>query len=357
MESRLEMTRQLGEALLGEQYGKADEVRAKLNELGTKWDQVGTSSGTRRAALEKELERQRALEQLRLDFARRSRELATYVDDAEDTLSEPVRVTSVEAIGTLQAQFAKFTADFDRRQQDYASLVALSQQMASSGITENIYAALTIDQVGERWSRLQNEVEERRAAIESEAELQRANETLCREFGTKAKAFTDWCDQQRQLGAKASTGGDDIQQHIDALRSHRETIASNRGLLEALKSLNQQIEERNITHNPYSHETIETLQLTWDKLSELVAGQMSVLEKELLARSGSKVSDEQLAELRETFTQFDKSNNGTLEKYEFKACLNALGQHVNDEELNTIMQSICKNAPGRIFFDEFVDYM
>jgi Ca2+-binding EF-hand superfamily protein len=76
----------------------------------------------------------------------------------------------------------------------------------------------------------------------------------------------------------------------------------------------------------------------------LVSKQQRLIEKELLNQTGSKVSEEQLAEFRETFRNFDKDDNGVLEKHEFKACLNALGHNVgNDEAIDRLMKQLCKS--------------
>ncbi len=46
-----------------------------------------------------------------------------------------------------------------------------------------------------------------------------------------------------------------------------------------------------------------------------------------------------------------------MEKHEFKACLSALGQSVTDEQLDGLMNQICKQVKGKIVFEEFVNYM
>merc|ERR1711988_143585 len=52
----------------------------------------------------------------------------------------------------------------------------------------------------------------------------------------------------------------------------------------------------------------------------------TLLEKEILAQQHSQVPPEQLNEIKECFTQFDKDAKGHLIIYELKACLSALGE-------------------------------
>jgi Ca2+-binding EF-hand superfamily protein len=46
-----------------------------------------------------------------------------------------------------------------------------------------------------------------------------------------------------------------------------------------------------------------------------------------------------------------------LEKHEFAACLKALGQNIPDEAVERLIGSIGKAVPGKINFQEFVEYM
>jgi len=69
------------------------------------------------------------------------------------------------------------------------------------------------------------------------------------------------------------------------------------------------------------------------------------------------VSDEQLNEFKDTFRNFDKDNSGTLEPLEFKACLQALGHDITDDGLKALVGQLGRKKPGKIVFEEFVNYM
>jgi len=79
----------------------------------------------------------------------------------------------------------------------------------------------------------------------------------------------------------------------------------------------------------------------------------------LPAKPNTSVSEEQLAEFQSTFKKFDRDGSGTLEKLEFKACLQALGHNVGDDiALENVMKQIAKEHEGKkITFNEFVNYM
>jgi len=44
-------------------------------------------------------------------------------------------------------------------------------------------------------------------------------------------------------------------------------------------------------------------------------------------------------------------------KHEFAACLKALGINISDDQVDKLHASIGKAVPGKIIFQEFVDYM
>jgi hypothetical protein len=72
-QNRLDSTKNLGQDLINQQYGKASEVSAKIVELDNSWADLKTSSDVRRQGLEQELHRQNHHEKLRLEFATKSR--------------------------------------------------------------------------------------------------------------------------------------------------------------------------------------------------------------------------------------------------------------------------------------------
>jgi actinin alpha len=353
--NRLGATLTLGQELINIGYHKGDQVEAKIAELNNVWEELKQLGDDRKEALLAELKRQQEQEEVRLEFASKSRDFVSWIEDAEDSLSEPVKTTSIAAITELRQLFQSFQADNAEKQNEYNDLVALADRMAAEGITENIYATYTIEAVNQRWSHLQSEATEREQALETEFQRQTDNEEVCKAFAEKAKSFSEWAAQQRDDITKGSEGT--IEEQLDVLKSKGVSIHNNKNLLDEVITLNQQIDDRKITTNSYTEETIENLQLTWNKLGDLIEKQRIVLEKELLAQTGSKVSDEQLHEFQTTFKQFDKDGSGSLEKHEFKACLQALGQSITDESLDKLMTSICKSTPGKILFQEFVDYM
>jgi len=69
------------------------------------------------------------------------------------------------------------------------------------------------------------------------------------------------------------------------------------------------------------------------------------------------VTPEQLKEIEDNFKHFDKDSSGVLDKREFRACLQSLGQDSGPADVKAALAIYDKDANGKISRDEFVDFM
>ena len=105
-----------------------------------------------------------------------------------------------------------------------------------------------------------------------------------------------------------------------------------------------------IEHTPVSINSLFT------NTNTLVDTLVSEIDKAIASLKGIEISEEQLAEFRDTFNHFDKDHSQTLEYYELKACLTALGETSTDDEC----KEICKkynNGSDSLVFDAYVKFM
>jgi len=311
----------------------------------------------RRQGLEKELEHQKHLEELRLEFATKSRKFVTWIEDQEDgEIAEPIKANSLDNVGKLQTSFTSFKQDLSSQQSEYQSLVNLSQQMQNEGITTNIYSVYTIDDVTNRWNNLNNEVKNRESSLTQEHDRLTENDHLCKDFASHADKFSQQLDSQKHEAEKPQQGS--LQDQLAATQNLRTQFQNkNKEGLSQLAEINTKMDQRNITNNEYTGHTYESLSLNADSIVEFVNKQVGLIEKQIIDESGKGISQEQLNEFKDTFKAFDKDKSNTLEKHEFKACLSALGYDASDDAVNKLVGELGKQVPGKIVFDEFVDYM
>jgi actinin alpha len=355
-QKRLDGTKDLGRQLINENYGKKDAVQAKVGELDQMWANIRRLADTRKAGLEKELARQQRLEELRLEFASKSWALFNWIEDAEDgEIAEPIKATSLDAVNHLLTSYNNFSGELRNKEGEFQALVNLSRQMESEGVTSNMYAAFTIDQITTHFNRVKTESAERGNALNEEKKRLEENDSLNRAFADKANAFAS--DVQTLKADLSTHGSGSLQEQLDSIKSKNEKVRPLDAQFSQLSELSNKIDERNITYNPYTEYTIESLAFLLDGLKAFGAKQQSLLEKQILDQSGSGVTEEQLAEFKETFKAFDKNKSNSLEVHEFKACLAALGTSIDDQTAASLINQLGKQRPGRIVFEEFVAYM
>ena len=67
----------------------------------------------------------------------------------------------------------------------------------------------------------------------------------------------------------------------------------------------------------------------------------------------SKLTEEQLGELKKAFTVMDTNGDGVVTKEELKTLLSGLGEEVTDEVVDEMINIADANGDGKVNFDEF----
>eukprot|EP00501_MAST-03F_sp_TOSAG23-6_P002027 GSMAST32.ASY1.ANO1.2115.1 assembled CDS len=68
----------------------------------------------------------------------------------------------------------------------------------------------------------------------------------------------------------------------------------------------------------------------------------------------NKLTQEEIDSCRDAFLQYDKDRSGTIDQWELKAVLEAMGQQPTDEEIFQMINDVDDNASGSIDFSEFL---
>jgi len=124
-----------------------------------------------------------------------------------------------------------------------------------------------------------------------------------------------------------------------------------------LQELYKMLEEYGLEdENPYTDYTIEELTLSLDQVKGAIKKKRQFLENQLAASGKSNITQDQMNELKETFKHFDKDNSNALDKMEFRACLQSLGQSYTDEAFNRLFAELAHGG-DKILFEDFVKYM
>ena len=68
----------------------------------------------------------------------------------------------------------------------------------------------------------------------------------------------------------------------------------------------------------------------------------------------SKLSEEQVTELKTAFAAMDTNGDGQVTKEELKALLSTLGESVDDAVIDAMIKIADVNGDGKVDFNEFV---
>jgi centrin-1 len=75
------------------------------------------------------------------------------------------------------------------------------------------------------------------------------------------------------------------------------------------------------------------------------------------AKPQAKLSEEQLAELKEAFSLIDQDGSGAIELKELQVAMKAVGVTLRKEELNALFAQADSDHSGTITFEEFAEMM
>ena len=68
----------------------------------------------------------------------------------------------------------------------------------------------------------------------------------------------------------------------------------------------------------------------------------------------AELSEDELAEIREIFSHYDRDSSGSIDIAEFGELLRALDAESSDEETQAGLDALDDNSNGKIDFNEFV---
>lgn len=77
------------------------------------------------------------VEELYLQFAKKASALNSWMEDAEEDLTDPVRCNSLEEIKSLKEAHAQFQSSLAQARGDFKQLAALDRQIKSYNVTSN----------------------------------------------------------------------------------------------------------------------------------------------------------------------------------------------------------------------------
>jgi len=300
---------------------------------------------------EAELAAKEQVEKMVVEFSTKARNFNQWLESAEETLDDPLNVTSIEDAEKVSNEFSNFESQLASKKAEHDELVALAQKMQESGITD--FSGVTIEDITTKYQNINTGADSKKTAIKTEHERQQANDAINKEFADKASSLNKWLEQEREALA---THKGELQEQLNAVHSQISGLESKgKPQLQELEQINNKANNAGIKRNPYTDLTYRTVTFTFEQLKAAMDKQEKLLSNEILSKKNAEVPPEQVQEFKEVFQHFDRDGSGNLQRLEFKACLQTLGEEPTDGELDNLIKRY--GQEGKIYFEQFITFM
>jgi len=304
----------------------------------------------RAKAQQAEAEAKEKAENLKIDYAKKAKAFSSWIESAADVLEEPIRAKSAEDVGALQKTFDHLVGEVPQQGENFKHLQAEGENLKKYNITD--YSGFPPELLATNWAHTNKEIETRRAALVAERKKQEANDQLRHEFADRARDLEQLLNKIK-AGILAGTEGD-VETQLKGLQIL--PFAEAHKKLAEVETASKKLLDAGVTENKLTNLTYGQLKLQLDQLSETKSKKQKVLEQELLSKSGTNITAEQVAEFKEVFEHFDRNRDNLLERLELKGVLSSLGDDVSDHQLDKLMSDLSTDGKF-ITFENFITYM
>uniref|UniRef100_A0A9J8D6D3 Actinin alpha 2 n=1 Tax=Cyprinus carpio carpio TaxID=630221 RepID=A0A9J8D6D3_CYPCA len=362
-QDRVEQIAAIAQELNELDYHAAAVINERCQSICDLWDQLGTLTQKRREALERTEKLLETIDQLFLEFAKRSAPFNNWMEGAMEDLQDMFMVHSVDEVQSLISahdQFKATLAEADSERQAILSIYNEVQKIAQSyGISSkltNIYCDITPAIINQKWEK--KLVPQRDGALHEELSRQHVNERFRRQFAAQANAIGPWIQTRMEEIARSSVDlSGTLEDQMNQLKQYEHNIINYKSNIDRLEGDHQLIQESLIFDNKHTNYTMEHIRVGWELLLTTVARTINEIETQILTRDAKGISQKQLNDFRSSFTHFDRKKKGGMETDDFRACLISMGYDLGEAEFARIMSLVDPDGSGVVTFQAFVDFM
>lgn len=360
-EARIAKLSALKEELLQQGNSSSASIAQADATVTARWKKLLTAAEARKQKLNEALQLHQRIEDMFLEFAQKASQFNSWFENAEEDLTDPVRVNSLDEIKALRESHADFVRSLEGAREKFDALGSLHKKISTYTTAKNPYTWFTIETLDETWKSLESAIRDRNEDLVAEAKRQEDNEGMRKQFAKHANEFNAWLTQTRN---SLVDGTGTLEAQLDATKEKHAEILRKKAALKSIEDLGARMEEMLILDNKYTEHSTVSLAQQWDQLEQLAMRMQHNLEQQIQARNMTGVSEEQLREFNETFRFFDKDRTGRLDMQELKSCLRSLGYSLpvveegqSDPEFEAIAKQVDPNGDGYVTLSEFLSFM
>jgi len=262
-------------------------------------------------------------------------------------------VTTSEDAEHIKGKMSEFEGQLNTLTSLHDELSSLAAKMRSESI--NDFSGVTPEDIAAKWNGVKQSAQQKRQAVDQALARHQNNDKICRDFAQEASQFVQWIRQQKETLSKSKGT---LEEQLEALQTQIRLYETDGvSKFQKLDAVNKQAEQAGVITNPHTDLTLLALEVEFNELKKATDRQEKVINNELAMKKNADVTPEQLAEFKEAFQHFDKDRNGSLNRLEFKACLQALGDEPTESELDAIIKKLDPEGKTRVTFESFTSFM
>ncbi|XP_062287027.1 alpha-actinin-2b isoform X3 [Scomber scombrus] len=303
-QDRVEQIAAIAQELNELDYHDVAAVNQRCQSICDLWDRLGTLTQKRREALERTEKLLETIDQLFLEFAKRSAPFNNWMEGAMEDLQDMFMVHTIEEV-----QVKKL-------------------------------------------------VPQRDGSLQEEMARQHAHERLRRQFAAQANLIGPWIQaRMEEIGRCSLEIGGTLEDQMTQLKQFEHVIVTYKPNVDKLEGDHQLIQESLVFDNKHTNYTMEHIRVGWELLLTTIARTINEIETQILTRDAKGISQQQMNEFRSSFNHFDRKKNGAMETDDFRACLISMGYDLGEVEFARIMMLVDPNTTGIVSFQSFIDFM
>jgi Ca2+-binding EF-hand superfamily protein len=354
IDKSLNGAKSIGDEVIANKHESSDEIQQTLQTLEQNQAAVKEKSQEKEQQLQDQLRRLEEVIANCLEFARLSEQVNMFFDDVELATTEPISANNVKDVDNQAEYLDRVDKELSNQMDTVNRLADLTQKIQDAGYSAQIYTDNTYEDVANKYNSAATEIDKRKQDLATERERQLKNADLLSGFAKSSAEYKKWtADNQKQFNQVGSGSPEEqVKQFKEASSS---VVVDNDNKYGELTSAIKGLEEAEVVEQ--SDVTQQELGLLHDNLQRTISKNIENLEQAILAQKSSNLTAEQIKDFQETFKYFDKDKDGKLNKLDFKATCNALGEDVPEQELDRVFTTYDKDKDGSITFEEFLDYM
>ncbi|XP_048864537.1 alpha-actinin-2b [Brienomyrus brachyistius] len=364
-QDRVEQIAALAQELNELDYHAVAAVNERCQKICDLWDQLGTLTQKRREALERTEKLLETIDQLFLEYAKRSALFNNWMESAMEDLQDMFMVHSVEEVQNLISAHEQFKATLPMADSERQAILGIhnevqkiTQSYGLRGSLTNPYSTISPEEIHAKWDKVKQLVPRRDSSLQEALSRQHSNERLRRQFSSQANLIGPWIQtRMEEIGHCSVSMNGTLEDQMIQLKQYEDVIVNYKHNIDHLEGDHQLIQESLIFDNKHTNYTMEHIRVGWELLLTTIARTINEVETQILTRDAKGISQKQMNDFRSSFNHFDRKKKGAMETDDFRACLISMGYDLGEVEFARTMSMVDPNAIGVVSFQSFIDFM